>query len=407
MVILALDTVTRDGSLALSVDGDIVAISGDGRRTHGERLPQEITRWLAELGRSLREIEYFTIVSGPGSFTGLRVGAAAVQGLALAGEKRIIAIPTLETMASAWIEREPASPAIVAACLDGQRGDVFVAVYDATNASEIEDAPVLIEPKVTRPEEAAAEIADLGRGSPIIVGNGARRYADVFTSRLPGVQIEDVPVPLAAAAVRLAARRPETATAPHALRPIYLRRPDAELARARARAQANPGREATRTAEPVLTIERAKSPQDLGPVEALQRRSFTNAWGAEAIRWELENTDVARLYVAREPEGRLIAYCACWMIFDELHINSLAVDVDWRRRGVARQLLDRVMREAVAAGARGATLEVRQSNQPARCLYEGLGFTVEAVRRDYYQDPREDALVLWHRHLRDSFPSGG
>ena len=142
-------------------------------------------------------------------------------------------------------------------------------------------------------------------------------------------------------------------------------------------------------------------------VEALQRQTFTNPWGADAIRWELENSDVARLYVLEAPGGALVAYCACWMIFDELHINSLAVDVDWRRRGVARQLLDRVMREAVAAGARGATLEVRQSNQPARCLYEGLGFTVEAVRRDYYQDPREDALVLWHRHLRDSFPSGG
>jgi ribosomal-protein-alanine N-acetyltransferase len=94
-----------------------------------------------------------------------------------------------------------------------------------------------------------------------------------------------------------------------------------------------------------------------------------------------------------------VAYCACWIIFDELHINSLAVDENWRRRGVARYLLEGVLKEAAAAGARSATLEVRRSNEAARTLYEGLGFHVDAVRRDYYQHPREDALILWHRAL--------
>jgi ribosomal-protein-alanine N-acetyltransferase len=87
------------------------------------------------------------------------------------------------------------------------------------------------------------------------------------------------------------------------------------------------------------------------------------------------------------------------MIFDELHINSLAVDERWRQQGIARRLLVGVLAEAVRAGARTATLEVRESNAAARALYEGLGFHVEGVRRDYYQHPREDALVLWHRRL--------
>jgi ribosomal-protein-alanine N-acetyltransferase len=134
-------------------------------------------------------------------------------------------------------------------------------------------------------------------------------------------------------------------------------------------------------------------------VESLQHLTFTNPWGADAIRWELENTDVARLYVARAPDGTLVAYCACWVVFDELHINSFAVDPAWRRRGVARQLLRRVMEESAAAGVRSATLEVRRSNDAARHLYESLGFTIEATRRDYYQEPREDALILWNRAL--------
>jgi len=149
-------------------------------------------------------------------------------------------------------------------------------------------------------------------------------------------------------------------------------------------------------------VTRASAEDDLSDVEALQRRAFTNAWGAEALRWELSNTDVARLYLMRSSGGALVAYCACWMIFDELHINSLAVEPAWRRRGLARQLLLDVFRDAIAAGARSATLEVRQSNAAARRLYERLGFTVEGVRRDYYQQPREDALVLWQRSLARS-----
>jgi ribosomal-protein-alanine N-acetyltransferase len=148
-------------------------------------------------------------------------------------------------------------------------------------------------------------------------------------------------------------------------------------------------------------VHRATSADDLARAEDLQRDTFTNPWGAEAIRWELENTDVARLYLMSAASGELVAYCACWMIFDELHINSLAVGLAWRRRGVARQLLQHVFRDAVGAGARAATLEVRQSNQAARGLYEGLGFAVEGVRRDYYQHPREDALILWQRRLAD------
>lgn len=150
-----------------------------------------------------------------------------------------------------------------------------------------------------------------------------------------------------------------------------------------------------------FSITRASVGDDLSEVEALQRSTFTNPWGADSLRWELANTDVARLYLMRDPDGNLVAYCACWMILDELHINSLAVRESWRRRGVARHLLRHVFRDSVDAGARSATLEVRHSNKAARALYEALGFRVEATRRDYYQEPREDAHVLWHRSLAD------
>lgn len=137
---------------------------------------------------------------------------------------------------------------------------------------------------------------------------------------------------------------------------------------------------------------------EISEIAALQSETFTNPWSVDSLRWEIANTDVARLYVLRV-DGALVGFCACWVILDELHINSLAIADAWRRRGLATKLLRDVCRDARSSGATQATLEVRRSNVAALALYERLGFTCEGVRADYYQTPREDALVLWCRNL--------
>lgn len=392
MVVLALETATRQGSLALWIDGAVAAGEGDPNRTHGERLPIELLDWLERHDRRPADVDLYAIISGPGSFTGLRVGVAAIQGLALATGRGVVPVPTLEAMAGTWFDAHPDDPRQIIACLDGQRGDVFVAVYRRADAGgRIE---IVGEPGVGAAADMAEPMRALAQSPPgvVLIGSGARRYADIYQARVPDVEIADVPRPLAAWAAAYAAAHPDRAVAPHALRPMYIRRPDAELARDRIRRAPAP------TPSPV-TIRRAATPSDLAAVDRLQRHTFTNPWGVDALRWELEHTDVARLYVAETPAGEVVAYCACWMVFDELHINSLAVDEHWRLQGIARRLLVDVLADAVRSGARSATLEVRESNAAARALYEGLGFSVEGVRRDYYQHPREDALVLWHRRL--------
>lgn len=143
---------------------------------------------------------------------------------------------------------------------------------------------------------------------------------------------------------------------------------------------------------------------EVDEIAVLQSETFTNPWSADSLRWEIANTDVARLYVMRagEPDtadAPVIGFCACWVILDELHINSLAIADRWRRQGLASHLLREVFRDALGAGATQATLEVRRSNTAALALYERLGFACEGVRKDYYQSPREDALVLWCRNL--------
>ena len=141
-----------------------------------------------------------------------------------------------------------------------------------------------------------------------------------------------------------------------------------------------------------ITTERLVDPDesDLLSIAALESSSFSNPWTPEALL-EMVSSDVTQLYVARY--GRqIVAFCACWVIAGELHINTLAVDGDMRRRGIATKLVQHVLNQTAVTRA---TLEVRRSNTAALKLYEGLGFSATAIRKRYYSNPDEDALILW------------
>jgi [ribosomal protein S18]-alanine N-acetyltransferase len=130
-------------------------------------------------------------------------------------------------------------------------------------------------------------------------------------------------------------------------------------------------------------------------IVGLESESFTNPWSRDTLVWELQNSDVTRVHVLRDETDAIVAFSVCWIIFDELHINTLAVAPEFRRRGFATALLQAVMAEAEREGAVKATLEVRASNTPALALYERLGFRISARRPGYYTNPQEDALILW------------
>ena len=154
-----------------------------------------------------------------------------------------------------------------------------------------------------------------------------------------------------------------------------------------------------------FVIERLAGDADLDGIVALEAASFTNPWPREMLARELTQSAVSRLYVLRTGDRAVAAFCLCWLIVDELHINTVAVDPAIRRRGLATRLIRHVMTEAAQGGARRATLEVRRSNAAAIALYERLGFAVCAVRPGYYSAPDEDALVLWREGLENAPPN--
>lgn len=148
-----------------------------------------------------------------------------------------------------------------------------------------------------------------------------------------------------------------------------------------------------------MQIERVTDERDLEAIVALEAQSFTNPWARETLEWELRNSDVTFIYALRHESGQIVAFCVCWIVFEELHVNTLAVAPAERRHGHAMRLMRHVMAEAAARNATRATLEVRASNVAALALYERLGFRVAATRPRYYSHPQEDALILWREGL--------
>ena len=225
VLVLALDTTTRAGSAAVIRDGAVIAEqTGDPALTHGQRLPRDLMRLLDGAGIRLADIDLFAVAAGPGSFTGLRVGIATVQGLAMARDRRIVPVSTLEALARAG--RNGVDP--VAAWMDAQRGEVFAAVYATDGRS------LLIDPSSERPDRTLERWAHLlPDAHERFMGDGALRYRDIIARLRPSSVVVDAVPALAGFVGSIAADAPERAVLPHAVVPVYVRRPDAELARDR------------------------------------------------------------------------------------------------------------------------------------------------------------------------------
>ena len=203
----------------------LAELQGNPNLTHGERLPGELIRTLDAAGVALASVDLLAVAAGPGSFTGLRVGIASMQGLATATGLRIVPVSVFEALArSAGAGESP-----LAVWIDAQRGQVFAVVYDAAGAR------TLTEPSSLPPAETLAASKALGITGPIrFVGDGAIRYRNTVETELGSraLLLPEAP-PLAGFVGLIAAENPERAVLPHAVVPIYVRRPDAELARSR------------------------------------------------------------------------------------------------------------------------------------------------------------------------------
>src|SRR5688572_30771886 len=224
MLVLALDTTTSSGSCALARDGRVVSEQVDNApHAHAERLPGDLMSLLDRANIRLADIDIFAVATGPGSFTGLRIGISTMQGLAFAAGKPLIGVSGLDALARV-ADREAAGRQI-ATWVDAWRGEVYAALY--MNGVEVE-APVVAKPE---------EILDRFASQPtLFIGDGVRAHHEKIQQRVGGgpTALAEHPTPLLAGTIAMIAGDIGSKGAyapPHAVRPMYVRRTDAERAR--------------------------------------------------------------------------------------------------------------------------------------------------------------------------------
>ena len=140
-------------------------------------------------------------------------------------------------------------------------------------------------------------------------------------------------------------------------------------------------------------------PEDAEGVARVERESFPTPWSREDF-WREASNDFA-CYIVALDDMEIIGFAGCWISFEEAQVTNIALTSAQRGRGLGKVLMAKLMRAAAERGAERMTLEVRPSNTPALRLYEGLGFAAIGVRKKYYQDNDEDAILMWHMKLKE------
>ncbi|HHX38620.1 MAG TPA: ribosomal protein S18-alanine N-acetyltransferase [Armatimonadetes bacterium] len=152
-----------------------------------------------------------------------------------------------------------------------------------------------------------------------------------------------------------------------------------------------------------ISVERMRLP-DLDDVLRIERASYPTPWRPETFRYEICDNPNAHYVVARAhfPEGPVtVGYAGMWLIIDEAHITTIAVDPNYRGLKIGERLLLTLLTAATQKGACRATLEVRESNLVAQRLYLKYHFGAAGMRRGYYTDSGENAIIMWIENLHD------
>ena len=135
--------------------------------------------------------------------------------------------------------------------------------------------------------------------------------------------------------------------------------------------------------------------EDVSQIHEIETLCFPMPWSEESILHDVKENVVARWLVMDDGEGRVLAYAGMWFVLDEAHVCNVAVHPDCRRMGYGKQIMEALMQLAMDNSMSMMTLEVRRSNTPAQNLYHACGFLDVGYRKRYYEDNKEDALIMY------------
>ena len=373
MKILAFDCSSKTMAAAIGEGREILASAeAADNRNHAPYLMPMIDELFSKTKMKPQDIDVIGVTVGPGSFTGLRIGIATAKGFGDMLDIPIIPLISLDALALNYKRYH----GILVPILDARKSQVYAAVYDNRNG---EMKKIQNEAAVDPLTDLAAVLQDFDE--ILFFGDAVENWRgeieNCYGKRCTfGVEPYQGIRGEALIALTAAAERAVTA---EELLPVYLRSVDA----------------VAKFAD--FTIDEMKA-DDIEELLALEKTAFPLPWTKNMFKNELSNA-YGHYWVLRS-NGRITAYGGFWLVCDECHITNIAVHEDFRHRGQGKAILEHLIQMAQLYGSHDITLEVRPSNEAAQTMYKSHGFLQKGLRKHYYEDNGEDAIIMW-LHLPD------
>ena len=413
MKILGIDTSGLVGTIALS-DGDILVAQFQiqYKTTHSEILMPMLDDISKKIDLDLKSIDAIAVAQGPGSFTGLRIGSATAKGLALALDKPIIPVPTVDALAYNFYGNEK----IICPMMDARRSQVYTGIYtfvpadtEEENSERTYTMNVIQEQFATGIDDIAHRLNDIGK-PVILLGDGIPVYHDRLEKPLT-VPFSVAPLHLSrqnsGALLALAGiyAREGKLISGDEFAPDYLRLSQAEREAGEKKAggedtskkgAAGFSKKALNRNTPGRIRTREMTAEDISGAALLEKTNLgKEAWTEKQLLDAMTRDDT--IYLVSEMAGRIVGVCGVQNISGDGEITNVSVSGDVRREGIAYKMLKQLLERGAGIGIKDYTLEVRASNAAAIGLYEKLGFKSEGVRPGFYDDPKDDAVIYWKR----------
>ncbi len=410
MKILGIDTSGLVGAVAIA-DGDMLVsqFQVQYKTTHSEILMPMLDDVCKKIHLDLKSIDAIAVAKGPGSFTGLRIGSATAKGLALALDKPIIPIPTVDGIAYNLYGVEK----IICPMMDARRNQVYTGLYtfvpntpEGKSLERTFDMQVIHQQFATSVEDIADRINQLGK-PVVLLGDGVPVYRDQLENLLK-VPFSVAPMhqnrQSAAALVALAMQyaRDGIMVSADEFAPDYLRLSQAEREAAEKGAA---GEDAGKTAKdkktesrkvPGIIRVREMTAEDIEDAALLEKTNLgKEAWSQKQLLDALTRDDT--IYLVAVKSEKIVGLCGVQNISGEGEITNVSVASYCRGEGIGYKMLKQLLERGKGIGIKDYTLEVRATNAPAVRLYEKLGFKNEGVRPGFYDEPKDDAVIYWKR----------
>lgn len=411
MKILGIDTSGLVGAVAIA-DGDMLVsqFQVQYKTTHSEILMPMLDDVCKKIHLDLKSIDAIAVAKGPGSFTGLRIGSATAKGLALALEKPIIPIPTVDGIAYNLYGVEK----IICPMMDARRNQVYTGLYtfvpntpEGKSLERTFDMQVIHQQFATSVEDIADRINQIGK-PVVLLGDGVPVYRDLL-DKLLKVPFSVAPMHQnrqnAAALVALAMQYAKEGRMVSAdeFAPDYLRLSQAEREAKEKEASGENGglahekeKKADPRKVPGIVRVREMTAEDIEDATLLEKTNLgKEAWSQKQLIDALTRDDT--IYLVAVKSEKVVGLCGVQNISGEGEITNVSVASYCRGEGIGYKMLKQLLERGKGIGIKDYTLEVRATNEPAIHLYERLGFKSEGVRPGFYDEPKDDAVIYWKR----------